>query len=189
MPGTEYLKHYESIAERENMTVEQAFVLVQMWAWPIGMAIAPAYEKALANHPDWQSWVRENPKETIPTTVEWAAKVGAHTQRRGLFDFLGISVTGSDWWGGECTRIYISSDSAAMYMAHTLPPLWDIHPEVHAMLDSMRGTGVDGKGHEFDVGKPMVYHRRLSDNDALIPQPYLITFVVSRNRVHGTPLR
>jgi len=98
------------------------------------------------------------------------------------WDILDIHVTGSDWWNGRCTRIYISSPSQAMYMADLLPPCWDIHPEVHAMLDSMKGTD---KGS--DVPMPRVYHRRNRDNDDLIDQPYLITFVVDcvSKRVSG----
>jgi hypothetical protein len=101
-------------------------------------------------------------------------------EKHGWWEILDLHVVGSDWYDGECTRIYISSSSPALYTAHKLPALWELHPEIHAMMTSMRGTGVNNYGERFEVPEPHVYHRRNGDNDDLIQQPYLITFCTSR---------
>jgi hypothetical protein len=63
---------YKIIAQRDGITAEQAQVLVYMWSWPIGLAIHPAYQKALAGHPDWHAW-RTAPRDSIPSLDEWTA--------------------------------------------------------------------------------------------------------------------
>lgn len=62
------------VAERDGLTQEQARVLIEMWSWPIGMAIQPAYKKAQENHPDWQEW-RDGKRDEVPSFAEWRASI------------------------------------------------------------------------------------------------------------------
>lgn len=66
------------IAERDGLTVDMARVLIEMWAFPIGLALQPAYEKALGNHPDWQIW-RDEERNTALSLTEWQARVSSLT--------------------------------------------------------------------------------------------------------------
>lgn len=73
------------IAERDGLTVDSARVLIEMWAWPIGLALKPAYDKAVENHPDWQQWLREcREGRPIPSLTEWldGIQAGVESERR-----------------------------------------------------------------------------------------------------------
>ena len=70
--GDARLEVLNRIAERDGLTVDAARVLIEMWAWPLWLAIQPAYEKARDNHPDWQSW-RDEKRDAVPSLTEWDA--------------------------------------------------------------------------------------------------------------------
>ncbi len=60
------------IAARDGLTTDQVRVLIEMWAFPIGLARQPAYEKARENHPHWQAW-RDEKRDSVPSLTEWDA--------------------------------------------------------------------------------------------------------------------
>lgn len=61
-----------AIADRDGLTADAARVLIETWAWPLGLAIRPAYEKAIENHPHWQAW-RDEKRDDVPSLAEWEA--------------------------------------------------------------------------------------------------------------------
>jgi len=87
-----------------------------------------------------------------------------------------LVVVGHDEWKGQVTRFYICSTE----MIDQLPDGWKELPEIKPYMTSLIGTGVDPSGWEFEVEPPQIYHRRHSDDDDLINQPYQMTFIVSR---------
>lgn len=63
---------YQTVAQRDGVSADEAYVLVMMWAWPIGPAIREAVEKARANHPDWQAWLAYRRRQgATPSLAEW----------------------------------------------------------------------------------------------------------------------
>lgn len=46
----------QAVADRDGLTLDHARALIERWAWPISFAIPAACDKAIANHPDWQTW-------------------------------------------------------------------------------------------------------------------------------------
>jgi hypothetical protein len=63
----------KTIAERDGLTIDQARVLIEMWAYPIGLALKSAHEKAQSNHPHWQAWCAAQ-RATVPSLTEWQTR-------------------------------------------------------------------------------------------------------------------
>jgi len=60
----------EVVAQRDGLTPGAARVLIERWAWPLGLALGPAYTKAHDNHPDWQLWLLAE-RDTSPSLETW----------------------------------------------------------------------------------------------------------------------
>jgi hypothetical protein len=63
-----------TVSARDGLAIDAARVLIEMWAWPLGMAIKPAYDKAFENHPHWQAW-RDEKRDSVPSLTEWQASM------------------------------------------------------------------------------------------------------------------
>lgn len=60
-----------AVAVRDGLTPDQAYVLTMMWAWPWGIAIKPAIDKATDGREDWHAWRQSQDLATLPTVAEW----------------------------------------------------------------------------------------------------------------------
>lgn len=68
-----------AVAARDGLTPGTARVLIEMWAWPLGLALRPAHEKARDNHEDWQAWLAAK-RDSAPSLEQWLLT----TERAGL---------------------------------------------------------------------------------------------------------